>query len=252
VFIRRPCFSDMRPVPIAIACCLLLIGLFVWVASAHGEKPTAKVRFDPVVRQIEGWAVHVEPALIDGKHAEEGALALKMLANHLQRIKILVPKDRLEKLQRVAFWVEHAHPKLRGKHYHPGKKWLTDRGYDPRLAKKVHITHAAELSSREQLLKHPAVVLHELAHGYHDQVLGFDDARIVAAHKKAMAKGIYDSMLYYTGKTVRHYAATNHREYFSEMTEAYFYRNDFFPFVRAELKRHDPVMHEVLEEIWGR
>ena len=30
------------------------------------------VRFDPVVRDIEGWKVHVEPALIDGAHREEG------------------------------------------------------------------------------------------------------------------------------------------------------------------------------------
>lgn len=40
-------------------------------------------------------------------------------------------------------------------------------------------------------------------------------------------------------------------EYFAEGTEAYFYRNDFYPFVRAELKEHDPVLHDLLEEIWG-
>ena len=33
--------------------------------------------------------------------------------------------------------------------------------------------------------------------------------------------------------------------------EAYFDRNDFYPFVRAELKEHDPVLHDLLEEIWG-
>ena len=50
---------------------------------------------------------------------------------------------------------------------------------------------------------------------------------------------------------VRHYALTNHKEYFAEGTEAYFYRNDFYPFVRAELKEHDPELHELLVEIWG-
>jgi dipeptidyl-peptidase-4 len=40
-------------------------------------------------------------------------------------------------------------------------------------------------------------------------------------------------------------------EYFAEGTEAYFDRNDFYPFVRAELKKHDPVLHDLLEEIWG-
>jgi len=43
----------------------------------------------------------------------------------------------------------------------------------------------------------------------------------------------------------------NHKEYFAEGTEAYFYRNDFFPFVRAELALHDPSLHELLETIWG-
>jgi len=40
-------------------------------------------------------------------------------------------------------------------------------------------------------------------------------------------------------------------EYFAEGTEAYFYRNDFYPFCRAELKEHDPILHDLLVEIWG-
>jgi len=135
--------------------------------------------------------------------------------------------------------------------YHPDVDWLTARGYDARLAKKVHITRAASLLERHQMIKHPAVILHELAHAYHDQILGFDEPRIKAAYEKAMRAGIYDEVLLYTGRKVRHYAATNHKEYFAEGTEAYFYRNDFYPFVRAELKEHDPVLHDLLEEIWG-
>jgi dipeptidyl-peptidase-4 len=211
----------------------------------------AAVRFDPVAKSIEGWTVHVEPALLDGEHAEEGALALKMLANHLQRIAILVPEGRLKKLQQAEFWIEHAHPELGAIQYHPSAGWLEDHGYDKRLTKKIHVTHAAELFSRQQMTKHPAVILHELAHAYHDQVLGFDDARIVDAYRQAMDAGSYAEVLLYTGKVVRHYATTNHKEYFAEATEAYFYRNDFYPFVRAELQRHDSIMHDLLVEIWG-
>ncbi len=101
------------------------------------------------------------------------------------------------------------------------------------------------------MIKHPAVILHELAHAYHHQVLGFDEPRIRAAYENAMKAGIYDEVLLYTGKKVRAYAANNPMEYFAEGTEAYFYRNDFYPFVRAELKEHDPVLHNLLEEIWG-
>ena len=44
---------------------------------------------------------------------------------------------------------------------------------------------------------------------------------------------------------------TNPPEYFAESCEAYFGTNDFYPFVRAELQRHDPVMYELIERAWG-
>ncbi len=228
--------------------------LFVVAARAKSdakEGAPKKIHFNPVIKDIEGWTVHVDPKLLDGEHAKEGAHALKMLANHLQRIAILMPEDRLAAVQKLEIWIEHDHPGINSMPYHPSVGWLTARGYDARLAKKVHVSRAAQLLSRHQMVKHPAVILHELAHAYHDQVLGFDDPRIKAAYDKAMKAGLYDEVLLYTGQKVRHYAATNHKEYFAEGTEAYFYRNDFYPFVRAELKEHDPVLHDLLEEIWG-
>ena len=217
------------------------------------EAVIKNARFDPVLRDIEGWTVHVDPQMLEGRHADSGARALTMLANHLQRIAILLPEDRLEKMRKVGIWIEHDHPKINVEPgpYHPGVDWLTARGYDPRLAKKVHVTRAASLLERHHMIKHPAVILHELAHGYHHQILGFDEPRIKAAYDKAMKAGLYDKVLLYTGRKVRAYAAKNHKEYFAEGTEAYLYRNDFYPFVRAELKEHDPVLHDLLEEIWG-
>lgn len=215
------------------------------------DKAAPAARFDPVVREIEGWKVHVDPALLDGEHREEGAKALAMLANHLQRIKIVVPAGPLAKLQQMEIWIEHSHPTLKSKQYHPNRQWLVANGHDPRLTKKVHIPQARDLLSREQMLKHPAVILHELAHAYHDQVLGFDDSKIKAAYEKAKASGTYDSVLAHTGKKVKHYGLTTPQEYFAEGTEAYFYRNDFYPFVRAELKEHDPELNALLERVWN-
>ena len=54
-----------------------------------------------------------------------------------------------------------------------------------------------------------------------------------------------------TGMKTRACAATNHKEYFAEGTEAYFYCNDFYSSLRAELKEHDPLLHKLLEDIWG-
>ena len=146
------------------------------------EEASKKAHFDPVIKDIEGWTVHVDLKMLEGEHAEAGASALTMLANHLQRI----------------------------------------------------------------------VILHELVHAYHDQILGgYDEPRIKAAYEKAMKAGIYDKVLLYTGQKVRPYVTSLIRKEYVERTEAYFYRNDFYPFVRAELKEHDPVLHDLLEEIWG-
>lgn len=219
-------------------------------AIADEGKRTAD-RYNPVTLQIKGWTVHAEPALVSGEHKDVGERALSMLGNHLERIAILLPSDQLEKMRNLEFWIEHNNATLKGMQYHPGKKWLVDNGHDPRLVKMVHIPQAAKLFSREQLLKHPAVILHELAHSYHDQVLGFDDAGIMKAYEAAMEKKIYDKSLLYTGEMVKHYGATDHKEYFAESTEAYFYHNDFYPFVRAELKQHDPRAYAEMERIWG-
>ncbi len=244
--------------PVVVSCGLLLL-LTCGPAVADTPKGTSRqhqatdeaVRFDPVVQDIEGWTVYVDPALLDGPHRELGTRALQMLANHLQRIAVLMPDDRLGDLQKLEIWIEYHHPTLGAMQYHPSADWLRDHGHDPRLAKKVHITRAESLLSRQQMIKHPAVVLHELAHAYHDQILGFDDPEIIEAYQQAKADGKYENSLLYNGDHVRHYALTNHKEYFAEATEAYFYRNDFYPFVRAELKEHDPGLHELLERIWG-
>jgi len=53
-----------------------------------------------------------------------------------------------------------------------------------------------------------------------------------------------------TGKMGRHYALNNAKEFFAEMSEAYFGTNDFYPFVRAELRQYDPEAFDLLTSIW--
>ncbi|PHQ37262.1 metallopeptidase [Rhodopirellula bahusiensis] len=208
-------------------------------------------QFDPVVREIEGWKVHIEPVLLGESTSQNDHRSLTMLANHLQRIQILLHPTALAKLQQVEIWIEEEHPSLAAMQYHPSRGWLLANGHDERLAKKVHIPRADQLLSKVQMLKHPAVILHELAHAYHDQFLSFGQPEIIAAFEEAKAAKRYEDVLLYTGQTVRHYGLSNHKEYFAEGTEAYFYRNDFFPFVRAELKQHDRALHDLLARLWG-
>jgi hypothetical protein len=225
--------------------CLSLC-LTAWVRA---EEPPRF--YDPVEKQIEGWTVAVDPHLLAEEHAEVASKAFVALANHLQRVKYIVPEDRLAQLQKLRIWIDLDNPKLGNMQYHPDRGWLVANGHDPRLAKHVHIPRARQLYDRHMWAKHPYVVLHELAHAYHDQVLSFNEPEIIAAFNDAKEKKIYDEVLLFTGAKVRHYALSNHKEYFAESTEAYLGVNDFYPFVRAELKQHDPTMFSLLEKIWG-
>ena len=94
-------------------------------------------------------------------------------------------------------------------------------------------------------------MLHELAHAFHDQVLGFDEPRILAAYRKYKEAGHGDAVLLVDGRRVKHYALTDQKEFFAEMSEAYFGTNDFFPFVHGELKESEPEIHALLRDIWG-
>jgi len=214
--------------------------------------------YDPVVRKVEGWTVKVDPRLLSGEHKEEGDVAMKALANHLQRITYIMPEGSLAKMRELPLWLEFENETLKkiGGHnmqYHPGVGWLRQNGLDPRMVKHVHLPNSSELTRRGMWAKHPYVVLHELAHAYHNQILegGFAEPRVKAAYDNAVAGGKYEKVMSHTGRTVRHYGLNNQMEYFAEATEAYFGVNDFYPFVRAELKEFDPDGYALMEEVWG-
>ncbi len=207
--------------------------------------PTAHTK-----RDIEGWTVHIDNRLLNGDK-KVGDHALRILANRLYDIQHVVPADKVAKLRKVAIWIDASHGKLKPAQYHPSARWLQDNGYAEALAKCVHIPVAAEFSSVAHQRVQPWSVMHELAHAYHDQVLGFDDAEVKAAYERFRESGRYKSVLHINGKKTQHYALTNEKEFFAEMTEAYFGHNDFYPFNRAELKRDEPELYDLLTKIWG-
>lgn len=202
-------------------------------------------------RNIEGWTVHIDDRLLTGPDKAVGDRALRILANRLYDITLVVPADKVARLQKVPIWIDSSHGKLRSAQYHPSAGWLKGHGYSTALARCVHIPVAADFAGIAHQRVQPWSVLHELAHAYHDQVLGFDHAEIRAAWERFRDGGKYDRTLHINGKMVRHYGLTNPMEFFAEMTETYFGQNDFYPFNRAELKRDEPAIYELLTTIWG-
>ena len=92
----------------------ILEATVIFQVSATGiSSETARGgRLDPVEKEIEGWKVHVDPALLEGERGDAGPRALQMLGNHLQRIKIVVPAEAVKKLQTIEIWIEKSNPRL--------------------------------------------------------------------------------------------------------------------------------------------
>ncbi len=202
-------------------------------------------------RNIEGWNVRVDDRLLKGESAALGERALKLLNARLVAITIVVPEPALAKLRAVTIEMDLDYGPLGAMQYHPGAGWLKDNGYSADLVKCVHIPKVESFLSPFENHRMPWVVLHELAHAYHDQVLDFDEPRVTAAWKKFCDSGKYKSVLTSPGHMREHYGLTNQKEFFAEMTESYFGSNDFYPFVAGDLKQAEPEIFDLMAEIWG-
>ncbi len=214
------------------------------------DKPEPAKPTSHTIKKLEGWTIRVDDRLLKAPDDELGTKALRVLEAKLSDIKVVVPADKLKKLQAVTIVLDLTHGNIGSLQYHPDAGWLKANGYSTDLAKCVHIPRAAELLTKELVNEQPWVILHELAHAYHDQVLGFDEPRIKEAYEKYKKCGRGEKVLHYDGTRAKHYALTDPMEFFAEMTEAYFGANDFFPFNRAELKENEPAIYELMMHVW--
>lgn len=215
-----------------------MLGLFVFLAVSKPEPIT-----------IERWTIVVEDAVADDAH---WPAAKSELTRQLQDIKRIVPDEPLTKLQRVKIWV-HAKSKItQCMAYHPSAAWLKEHGADPAMARGVDIGSVENFAS--WTYEQPWMVMHELAHAYHDQFLdkGFENEAVKSVFAKAMEGKKYESILHWNGSMTKHYATSNQMEFFAETTESYFGTNDMYPFVRAELMGFDPEAFQLMEKIWGK
>jgi putative heme-binding domain-containing protein len=212
---------------------------------------------DPVyeTRIVRGWTVHINRVLLAAE-VKQTAKAMEFLDKQLEDITKVVPKDAVVKLQKVPLYFNPEYTGVRpSAEYHPGNYWLLKEGRDPAMAKCVEFTNLRIYA--EEVNRMPWFVLHELAHAYHDRELpkGFGNPDVAGAYARAKESGKYDKVERHLGNgrpnTVeKAYALTTAMEYFAEATEAYFGRNDFYPFTRDELKKHDPDMEELLGKLW--
>lgn len=229
-------------------------------AEARNEKAGGTAAVGKPLREtrtILGWQVHVHRDLL-ADEAAATAKALGLLEVQLGEIVRVVPAGALAELRKVPLYFNPEYPGVRPRaEYHPDSGWLDENGRDPAMERGVEFTNI--LHFEEETDRMPNFTLHELAHAFHHRVLpmGFANPELRLAYEAAKKGGAYEKVERRHGGTKpntfeRAYAMTNPQEYFAETSEAFFSKNDFYPFTNEELSQHDPGMAELLRELWGK
>lgn len=215
----------------------------VAVGKDHPDQPTSAYSAE----LIEEFRVLFHPDVfanqIDGKVRQE-------LARQLVEIRKSLPEKPYQALKQVPIWVEWNNKPNGGAEFHPSAEWLKANNYNPEKRGAIEISNCRNFldwSRRTQ----PSMMLHELAHAYHFLVIGGNDAGIRETYRQAVDRHLYDEVAFVTGGRRKAYAITNDKEYFAELTEAYFGKNDFFPFVRSDLEAYDPVGYRLIQSKWN-
>jgi hypothetical protein len=226
----------------------IALGGFCFLVLLAGDaraqsKPAPKIRPDAVpgykIRIIEGFTVLLSDETLKENDASKlERKPLDVLDRELKTLSGLMPAKTLTALRNVAIWVEWDEAVKLGNGrkggalatYYGGHQLdALAKGMNPLKAKNVTIHRMKSLTLEHQPKRDSGrcVVLHEIAHAVQDQVLGNDNLDIKAAYKQAMERQVLDK---------RAYAATNEREFFAEMTCAYYDQLEYYPHTRDDLK----------------
>src|SRR5690348_12551390 len=84
------------------------------LAQDNAPKPTSHT-----TRRIEGWTVRIDDRLLQAPNEDVGKKALRYLENKLFDITVVVPADKVQKLQAVTIVLDLTHGKLVPMQYHP-------------------------------------------------------------------------------------------------------------------------------------
>ncbi|MFY8005187.1 MAG: RICIN domain-containing protein [Chitinophagaceae bacterium] len=181
---------------------------------------------------------------------QETITTLHILNKKLLEIKKLLPADIYSTLTKVAIWLEVKKITTGSSvWYHSSKGWLKANGYPEILEKSIEIKNMENFNVWS-LNTQPYSLLHELAHAYHDMQPASIKQAIANRFKVVMDLKLYDSVAYANGNKTKHYATNSEFEFFAELTEAYFGKNDYFPFNRTELMNYDNESGLLIKKVW--
>jgi hypothetical protein len=199
-------------------------------------------------RTVRSFPVYVAPEF-GGHRASLLPQILEVLDASLGRIEETIPSTALRRMSKIPIWLE-AEPDRSyvGRYILDLPKWPATRDISIAMAGSIQLAGFPASTTGDEL----KVLMHELAHAYHDLVLSEGNPQIRAAFERARASRRYDAVRHSSGRLERAYAMDSPMEFFAELSVAYFFTNDFFPFTRDELRTFDPESYRVIANAWER
>jgi hypothetical protein len=223
---------------------LLRLGLLFAFVPLYGFVHHATADYKTI--ELHGHPVYLSPEAVSSADLLDRVIA--KLNSDLSTIHSVLPRTALTKIANVSFWIEHDNPDVPGLTFHQSSDWLRSHGYNTDKARCIEIGNLEHFLSWHA--EQPFIVLHELSHAYQDRVLGNDSPTMRQAYDLAVSSHRYESVPYIRGGKLRAYALDSAAEYFAELSEAYFGKNDFYPFVRSELEEFDHAGFQMIEKLW--
>ncbi len=205
---------------------------------------------------LSGFNVLVqEQALI--KNGSQTQVAIKLLEGKLIEVcKLNINPSILNSLKDISIFMDWATGTegIPTACYHSNPTWLSENNKIPEKIRSIDISNINNFIDW-QIRVQPYMVLHELAHAYHEREFKYDNQIITKAFNHAQSNNLYRNVLKNVDGTKYEYqdtayALVNHMEYFAEITEAYFGLNDYFPFTKNDLKLYDPIGYAAVRKIW--
>lgn len=191
-----------------------------------------------------GWHVFIDQAL--RPDAEPARAALDTIARMLQQVDATLPAASLLQVRATPiFLLDHSGS---SQMFHRDPDWLTAHGRTVEMLDGIEVSDAGLFVESAKV--QPGSLLHELAHAYYSRLADKDRAEIEHVYRTTMESGRYRSVKRHDGTVGEAYARSNAAEYFAELSEAHFGRNDFFPFTRAELVAYDPAGESMIAALW--
>ena len=206
--------------------------------------------------KIKGIEILLSPKIVQDKKLK--TKTIKRLSVQIASARRLLPNLKLAILKPIRIWVELDIKPMGYARYHAYQEWLFENDYNPDKYGGIEITNLHNYlnwSSKDPLVS--SVLIHELSHAFYHQLEQNQKDQVSLAYNSAIKQKLYRNIYRLGteqhGKPVtmnRAWALEDEWEYFSELSEAIFAKNDYFPHTAKELEKYDPKGYSLIKSLW--